>query len=179
MNYYAPNVEAATLLIREILPLVRRQLPDAHLLIVGKWLQPELFTLAATYSHVLITGEVSDAARYFHLADVRCVPLNSGGGTRFKILEAFAAGLPVASSSKGAEGLLARNGRELLIADTAHEMADRVVQILSDRLLRRRLCSSAKKMLMRSYTSAVAERQLNSVLVKYGLVPKSTPRIDP
>lgn len=169
MNY-APNVSSALFLIQHVLPLVKQCIPDARLLIVGKWPTPELLEASLTNPHVFITGEVLDTLPYYDLADVLCVPLQSGGGTRFKILEAFAADLPVVSSAKGCEGLTVKNGRELLIAETAHENADAIVRILSNKELKRSLCSSAKILLGSSYTPAVAAKQMRSVLRKYGLI---------
>jgi glycosyltransferase involved in cell wall biosynthesis len=179
MNY-APNVDAALFLIEHVLPLVRLSIPDAHLLIVGKWPTPDLIEAAFANRNVLITGEVLNTLPYYSLADVLCVPLRYGGGTRFKILEAFAAGLPVVSSAKGCEGLAVTNGRELLIAETAQENADALGRILSDKVLTHSLCSSARTLLESAYTPVVAAKQLDDILFKYGVTsdPRSGTRIE-
>src|SRR4051812_41704682 len=109
---WGPNGNAASFLIREVLPRVRQVRPDARLLIVGR--NPPA-DVAAYHERagVVVTGGVPDVVPYFR--DARClvVPLESGGGTRLKILEAFAAGLPVVSTPVGVEGIDAQNGVHL------------------------------------------------------------------
>ncbi len=88
---------------------------------------------------------MEDAIETLAGAKVCIVPLRSGSGTRFKILEAWAAGRAVVSTSIGAEGLGAADGRELRIADDAAGFADRVVELLADDETRARLGEAGRK----------------------------------
>lgn len=116
---WPPNASAARFLASEVLPLVHQSIPDARLVIVGKNPPPELIEQAARDSRLEITGLVADVTTYFSNAHVLAVPLEAGGGTRLKILEAFAAGLPVVSTPVGCEGIAANHGEHLVVADRA------------------------------------------------------------
>jgi glycosyltransferase involved in cell wall biosynthesis len=85
-----------------------------------------------------VTGRVPSVAEHLREAAVVVVPLRIGGGTRLKIYEAMAAGKAVVSTSVGAEGLDVHHGHDIILADSARELGDSVVQLLQDRELRQR-----------------------------------------
>jgi glycosyltransferase involved in cell wall biosynthesis len=114
---WPPNASAARYLATDVLPVVRRTVADARVVLVGRNPPAELLALARDSQHVEIAADVPDVAPYFRDADVLAVPLETGGGTRLKILEAFAAGLPVVSTPVGCEGIAADDGRHLVIAE--------------------------------------------------------------
>ena len=130
---WRPNGDAAMFLARTVLPQVRRRHPDARLRIVGRDPAPELRALNGT-NGIEITGEVPDVVPHLREAAVLAVALDVGGGTRLKILEALAAGLPVVSTPVGAEGLDLTPGEHLLVAPRS-AFADAVDRILTDRSL--------------------------------------------
>ncbi len=127
---YFPNSQAAIELAREIMPLVRSRLPDARLAIVGRSPPPAVLELAGEPG-VSVHGDVPDVAPYFNAARVMAVPLRAGGGTRLKILEAMAYGIPVVTTSVGCEGIDAKDGRELLIADDEQAFAAAIHRLLT------------------------------------------------
>ena len=100
---WGPNAAAAKFLI-ETFPKLRARFPDARLDIVGRDPPPELKAMG-NRPGVEVTGGVPDVKPYLARASLLAVPLDAGGGTRLKILEAFAAGLPVVSTAVGAEGI--------------------------------------------------------------------------
>ena len=113
------------------MPLIRAQKPDFKLTLLGKDPSPEMQELAdKPNSGVKITGLVDDTRPYLTAASVFVCPLRSGSGTRFKILEAMACGCPVVSTTLGAEGLGAVDGRHLLLADTPRAFANAVLKLL-------------------------------------------------
>ena len=114
MDYY-PNVEAATSFASRIWPRVREQLPEMRLMIVGANPTPAVSALGAIPG-VTVTGTVPDVRPYYRDALAAIVPLRTGGGTRLKILEAMAAGVPVVSTVLGAEGLAVTPGSDIRIA---------------------------------------------------------------
>jgi glycosyltransferase involved in cell wall biosynthesis len=124
------NVQAVRFLATDVLPEVQKRVPDATLMIVGRDPGPDVMRLARE-PDVTVAGNVPDILPYLRNARMLAVPLESGGGTRLKILEAFAAGLPVVSTAIGSEGLAAANGRELTIAELP-EFAAAVGSLLLD-----------------------------------------------
>jgi len=129
--FWHPNIDGATFFVREILPRIRKRDPDAHLLIVGS--NPsELLVRTLTAPSVRFTGTVEDVRPYLRRARLVVVPLRIGGGTRLKILEAWALGKPVVSTTIGAEGLPAEDGKNIALADSAEVFAQRAAELLND-----------------------------------------------
>lgn len=126
---WGPNAAAAKFLI-EIFPQVRERLSDARLIIVGRDPPHELRALGNAPG-VVVAGGVPEVKPYLAEASILAVPLDAGGGTRLKILEAFAAGLPVVSTAVGAEGIEAREGEHFVRAERPH-FANAMVQLLAD-----------------------------------------------
>lgn len=126
---WQPNVDSVRWFARDILPSIRRQQPRARLLVVGREPSPALIRELAGL-HVEFTGTVEDVRPYVARAAVFVVPLRVGSGTRLKILEAWAMAKPVLSTALGAEGLPARDGNNIVLADTAEELAQRAVTLL-------------------------------------------------
>ena len=155
---YEPNQIAAKLLIEKIFPEVQQQYPDATLMLVGY--NPSEFMLEAARENksIIVTGTVPDVKPYFYQASAMVVPLLQGGGTRLKILEAFASGCPVISTTKGAEGLQAQNGEHLLLCDSISDIIEGVNAVWSDIHLSQNLTQSAYNLVKKTYSwQAVAQ----------------------
>ncbi|HVN85710.1 MAG TPA: glycosyltransferase family 4 protein [Candidatus Binatia bacterium] len=158
---YLPCVDAAQFLVAEILPRVRRAVPDAEVWLVGAEPPPSITRLQSDGVHV--TGMVSDVLPYYRRTAVAVVPLRAGGGTRLKILEAMALGRPVVSTTIGSEGLDAVDGAHLLNADGADAFAAQVIRALQDRSLAARLAGNARQFVVERYDwDAIAARQLQT-----------------
>ncbi|GAB4473875.1 MAG: glycosyltransferase [Anaerolineae bacterium] len=137
---YFPNEDAVLYFAAEVLPLVRAQRPDFRLVLLGKDPTPALRALGdAPDSGVEIAGLVDDTRPYLRSCAMFVCPLRSGSGTRYKILEALACGAPVVSTSIGSEGLAARDGEHLLIADRPEDFAAAILRLLDDPTLAARL----------------------------------------
>jgi glycosyltransferase involved in cell wall biosynthesis len=115
MEYY-PNVEAATWFTRRIWPRIRERFPEWQLTLVGAKPTPAVRELR-NEPKVEVTGTVPDVRPYYRDAVAAVVPLHTGGGTRLKILEAMASGVPVISTTLGAEGLAVTPGKNIDIVD--------------------------------------------------------------
>ena len=140
---WLPNEDAMRYFIDDVLPLVKRQIPDVHLTIVGRSPYPSLVELAQRDPALTVTGRVDDVRPYIEDAVAFIVPIRIGGGTRLKIYEAMAMEKPVVSTTVGAEGLPVHDDAQLLIADSPKTFADAVVKVLSNSELAARLGTSA------------------------------------
>ena len=129
---YGPNETAALDAIRRIFPTIKERFTNARLLLVGKDPRPVIYEAAMNDPQIIVTGTVPDVLPYLALADVAIVPLSVGGGTRLKILEAFAAGVPIVSTSKGAEGIASARSHDIVIEDDLDAMGARIVELLGD-----------------------------------------------
>ncbi len=128
---YAPNVRAAARLVDRIVPAVRETMPAARLVLAGRAPGSEVRALS-TADAVQLVADPPDLAPLYGGADIAVVPLSEGGGTRLKILEAMAVGVPVVATPIAAEGLGLVDGEEILIADTDESIADRIRTLLDD-----------------------------------------------
>src|SRR6185503_7113005 len=137
MDWY-PNEDGILYFADTILPLIRRECPDAQVTVVGRDPSARL-RAAASGRGVRLTGTVEDVRPYMSDAAVYVVPLRVGGGTRLKIFEALAMGKPVVSTTVGAEGLPLVPGKHYLRADEPADFARAVVALLRDPARRRRL----------------------------------------
>jgi glycosyltransferase involved in cell wall biosynthesis len=128
--HYPPNVDAAIVLIEEVLPLVRRRIPEARLDIVGRDPAPSLLALADRPG-VQVTGFVPDVRPYLDAASVFAAPLRFGAGIQNKLLEALAMELPVVASTLAIDGLrVGEAAPPAVVADEPAVMADRIVEML-------------------------------------------------
>lgn len=157
---YHPNLGAVRFFRAEVWPLLRQRWPTLVWRLVGK--NPAAvsrFTSGDT--RIEVTGEVDDAVRELARARVAVVPLLAGSGTRFKILEAWSAGLAVVSTTIGAEGLPAHGGENILIADSGPVFAAAVTRLLENADLRQQLGQSGRSLVEREFTWDVAWRKLS------------------
>jgi glycosyltransferase involved in cell wall biosynthesis len=153
---YSPNADAAMALVQEVLPRLRASGRDARLMLVGRDPTAAMLAAARRDPSVVVTGAVESVVPYLHAPCVVAVPLRLGSGTRLKILEAFAAGRPVISTAKGAEGLDAIDGTHLLVRDDPDGFAGAIVDLWHDADLRRQLCQHATALVRAQYSWSVA-----------------------
>ena len=155
MDYY-PNIDAARFFFRTMYEPLRQAVPNVCVQVVGHSPPPEIRQLAELPG-VEVTGSVPDVRPYYEQATVFIVPLRLGGGTRLKIVEAMAMGLPVVSTTIGVEGLDVRPGENILIADDAASFTDGVLRLLRDPDLRDRIAEGGQ-VLARRYDWATLTR---------------------
>jgi sugar transferase (PEP-CTERM/EpsH1 system associated) len=127
---WLPNVDAISWFVRDVLPLIERRRPGCTVAIVGRDPTRAVSGLAADRPQVLVTGTVDDVRPYLWGSTVSIVPLRIGGGTRLKIYEAMAAGVPVVSTTVGAEGLDVSSPENIRLADTPEEFASACLELL-------------------------------------------------
>ena len=149
---WAPNEDAILYFSSEILPLIEKEVPDVFLSVVGKKPSRKILSLAAQNPAIRVTGAVDDIRPHVHAASVYIVPIRIGGGTRIKIFEAMAMGMPVVSTTIGAEGLPVEHAKNIVLADTPADFAARVVELLKQRSVRERIGSAARGLVESRYS---------------------------
>ncbi|TVY01119.1 glycosyltransferase [Cohnella terricola] len=161
MSYF-PNVNGVLYFYRSIYPLIKAALPDISWHIVGRDCHPDVAILADQDPSIVITGYVPDVGVYMRKASVVIVPLLEGGGTRLKVLEAWACGMPVVSTAKGAEGIACENDHDICLADEPQAFADAVVKLIRDRDFSIRIADNARVQLLNLYEREAVRRRLLS-----------------
>jgi len=140
---WMPNIDGVRYFLEEILPLIRARRPSASVAIVGRNPSSELRRLAESLPDVTVTGTVDDVRPYLWGGTVSIVPLRIGGGTRLKIYEAMASGIPVVSTAIGAEGLEINPPQDIRIEDEPQEFADQCLALLDDQKARNSVADAA------------------------------------
>jgi glycosyltransferase involved in cell wall biosynthesis len=160
MDWY-PNEDAVLYFVDDLLPRIRRDVPDVSLTVVGRNPTPRLRRLCeATGVHV--TGTVDDVRPHVGEAAVCVVPLRVGGGTRLKIFEALAMGKAVVSTSVGAEGLPLSSGEHAVLADDPVDFARAVVRLVRHPEERRRLGLAGRRLVEERYSWGEVARRFEA-----------------
>ena len=161
--YYPPNVDGVRWFATRVFPLVRREAPQTRFYVVGSRPPGQISRLASRDSGVVVTGYVADLEPVFRQSAVVVVPVHSGSGMRVKILEAFARGVPVVSTSVGVEGIDARDGEHLLVADEPAEFARAVIRLLAEPAEAARLARAGRELVEARYDWRTALSGLDRV----------------
>lgn len=158
------NREAVSQLVKNIWPLISKSLPQARLLIVGKYPTSEIRDFA--YDQIDVSDTVEDIREAYRKADVLLAPIFGPGGTRYKILEAMASGVPVVTTLQGIEGLGIKNGREALISTNPAELAQATVKILTQKHLHESLTLEANSLVRKAYSWKIIAATLDELYEK-------------
>ncbi|NHC45252.1 glycosyltransferase [Motilibacter aurantiacus] len=163
---YLPNVDAAAFAARQVLPLLREKVPDARLRLVGRFAE-ELLADLGGLPGVDVVGEVPDVGPELSRAALALATIRYGGGTRIKILEAFAHEVPVVSTPLAREGLSVVDGRHLLVGDDPAELADACVRVLDDPTLARELGRAGRDLHAERYAPEASAAAVREVLARF------------
>jgi glycosyltransferase involved in cell wall biosynthesis len=161
---WLPNRDAVQFFASKILPKISSTFQEVQLIVAGRVGPSEFIKEMKKYPQVTFTGTVEDMSRYIRRAALSVVPLRIGSGTRLKILEASSYGVPVVSTSIGAEGLKFVNGSEILIADQPEDFAQAVARLLRDDELRDSLGAAAKIRVETDYSMNVFRQTLRTAI---------------
>jgi glycosyltransferase involved in cell wall biosynthesis len=150
--FWPPNVEGVLWFTEQVWPLVLRTVPDAKLTIIGKNPPETVRQLALSPgSNVEVTGYVRNPVPFMEGSAVFAVPLRSAGGMRVKILDAWCWGVPIVSTTIGAEGVEVQDGENILIADAGPAFARVVVSVMQDPGLAERLRTAGRDWVEKKY----------------------------
>ena len=157
---YQPNIAAVQFFKTKIWPLLCEQWPGLIWEIIGK--NPQAIAdIVQGDPSIRLTGPVSDAVAAIARSQVAVVPVLAGSGTRVKILEAWAAAIPVVSTTLGAEGLDCVTGQNILVTDDHSSFADAVSELLNSADKRNRIGQSGRQLYEAFYTWQAAWQNLN------------------
>ena len=155
---HTPNVDAMRFFVGDVFPIVRNKLPGVKLWIVGSHPTDEIYGMAG--DDIEVTGFVPETRPYLDAARISIAPLRYGAGMKGKIGEAMQTGIPVVTTTIGAEGMGLEHDRDALITDSAEEFAEQIVRLYDDRDLWMRLVENAKRRIDERYSTRVVTEML-------------------
>jgi glycosyltransferase involved in cell wall biosynthesis len=165
---WMPNIDGVEYFVRQILPLIRQRLPNCTVAIVGREPSPAIRALMLADSRLRVTGTVPDVRPYLWQSRVSIVPLRIGGGTRLKIYESMAAGVPVVSTTVGAEGLHVSHPENIRMADTPAAFAAECIHLLENRETRESMATAALQMVTSRFSWDRVTRDFEDILIDAG-----------
>ncbi|MBU1669788.1 MAG: glycosyltransferase family 4 protein [Actinobacteria bacterium] len=166
-NYlHDPNRDAMVWFATEGWPRLKREVPDCRFLVVGRGPTPDMQELARRDPSIVLTGTVDEVQPYFAESDVFICPVRMGGGFRGKVLEAMASGVPVVSTSLGAEGLPALDGENMVLAETPVSLAAEAVRLLRDGEAASRIAANARLLMEEKFSWQHGVEILEKVLLE-------------
>jgi glycosyltransferase involved in cell wall biosynthesis len=159
---FAPNADGILWFCREVFPLIRKEVPQARLSIVGKNPPPEIQALASDC--VEVTGFVDDVRPYVDRAALFVCPLRKGAGIKNKVLQAWSMGKAVVATTPSTGGLAVDEGSNIIVRDDAGGLAEAAVSLLRDGNRRERIGAAARSTILERYTWSAKARELEDVM---------------
>jgi len=160
---WMPNIDGIVDFVKSTYPLVKSRFPGVKLTIIGRNPAPAVVSLQSQDNSIHVTGTVDDVRPFMGRAAVSVVPLRVGGGTRIKIFEAMAMGIPVVSTTIGAEGLPVVDEENIFIADDPELFARRIVGVLTDKALAATVGDAGRSMVTEKFSWRTAVNQFDEM----------------
>ncbi len=157
------NHEAVDFLVDEIFPLVRTEVPNVKLTVIGRSPTKKLLQLEKTNENVKVLGYVDDVRTAIGEAAVYIAPIRSGGGTKLKILNALSMAKPVVTTTIGAEGIEVKDNEHLLIADDPELFAKKTVELLRDPVRAKKLGENGRRLMLEKYDWDIIGEKMNEI----------------
>jgi glycosyltransferase involved in cell wall biosynthesis len=148
---WLPNRKGLEWFIENVFPLVKVKIPEIKLTVVGKDEQG-FYKKYHNCKSIKFLGYAKKIRTIYKNSSVIVVPIFSGGGIRIKILDAMSHGIPVVSTSKGAEGVTLKSNKEIIIADTLEDFALGIIKILTDRKFTLNLSHRSRRFMKKYYS---------------------------
>jgi len=165
LNWY-PNVEGMLYFCKDIWPLLIKAIPGVTLNIIGKSPPEKLLKVVSKFNNIATTGFVPDLREYMKDASIFICPILDGGGTRLKILDAMAQGIPIVSSSLGCEGIDVVDGENIYIANHPKEYVEKIKILINSLDEQNRIAKNAYHLIKSNYSYQVIGAKFNQVFKK-------------
>ncbi len=165
---WLPNQEAVRILVQKIWPSVKKVLPSARLAIVGAAPTAEVLSFAQSDPSISVSGNIPDIREAFATSHVLAAPVWSGKGTRYKVLEALAAGTPVVATSTAVEGLSIKSGTEAIVVDDSEKFADALIKLLQSTAQRDKLREAGRTFVKQQFDWNLIAGKLDSIYRRIG-----------
>jgi len=161
LNWY-PNQDAMLFFAREIWPILKRKCPEIEMDLIGKNPPKELCDLGERDQNYHVHGFVDDVRGYISRASVYVCPIRDGGGTKLKLLDAFAMGKAVVAHPAACEGIDVTEGENVFLAENADAFADKIIELLGDSSKRSRVGLSARMLVEKNYSFVKIGQKLST-----------------
>lgn len=158
---HKPNVDAAFFIVNEIMPIIWKRFPYVRLILAGY--APPVEIRSLSNENIFVTGQVPDLQPYYESARLILCPLRYGAGVKGKVIEAMRFGVPVVTTSIGAEGIDVVHKENILIAECAEEIADCAINLLDNSSLCEQISFAAFNLISDKYSIARAKNTLRSI----------------
>lgn len=159
---YRPNIDASQFLVEEVMPIIWRTHPEAKILLAGATPKNAVRQLAS--ERVTVSGSVDDIRPCYASAKVFVAPMRIGSGLQNKLLEAMSMGVPCVTTSLANVSIGAKDGEQILVADDAKSIAESIVRLLDDEMLRNSIASEADRFVHDNFSWQSVGRDLDAVL---------------
>lgn len=159
------NTEAAINLIKEVFPLIKKEIPGAVCQIVGQKAKEKLGAVNEKGVEIidLLTDDIQGVKKAYKQAKVFLAPLSGPGGTRLKILGAMAAGVPVVTTTVGIEGIEAQDGVHVLVRDKSQDLAKAVIKLLKEKDTYEKITQKARLLIEEKYSYQALAQVLDKI----------------
>lgn len=144
-----PNIEAVRWLVNSIFPSIRKQIPDAQIILAGSFMSSEFQT--DKEKGIEVVGYVKDTVEFMSTNGILLAPIKSGSGVRVKLLESMNLGVPIVTTIIGAEGIDGENGKDFFVASNEAEFIQYAVELANSKEKRATLGMNAKRMIEHHY----------------------------
>ena len=161
---WKPNVEGIDWFVKYVLPIIVKKNKNIKIYIAGKNMPKNYFNYIN--KNTIVEGKIEDAKQYISNKEIMFVPLFSGSGIRIKILESMSLGIPIISTSKGAEGIPYTNNENILIANTPEEFQKAICNLIKNKKLATKIGGNGKKLIELNFSNNFVINELNKYIIK-------------
>lgn len=161
---YPPNINGAIYLVKEILPLVQKELPDANVIISGA--NPHKKVVELSSQNVTVTGWVDDMRKSILSAKIYVAPMEIGSGVQNKLLEAMSLETSCVTSTLANKGLKATPGKELFVANSPQQYADQIIKLIKTPELAMKMAKEGKSFVSRNFSWKASTEKLSDIFTK-------------
>ena len=157
-----PNIDAVTYICKEIWPLIIKKEKNTKLFIIGRNPPKKLKRLVEGQDTIQLLGFVDDIRPLMSSVSGYICPMREGGGTRLKVLDALAMGVPLIGTRMSCEGIPVEDGQNVLLADTLEEFEDRIIRVFQEPKLRKKLSKNSRKLIEDQFSFTKIGNKLNN-----------------